>query len=357
MLPLFILSACAGDSERDREGEFQVIRDMTGREISVPAEINRVIGLRAGALRMLTYLDAADLVAAIEEPERTAIRPYLLAYPELKERPGAGPLMGGDLELIVSARPDVIFMTFTSRGQADELQRRTGIPVVALEYGDFSNRRDLFFDSLKLMAAVLGKEDRAKELFEYVQGSLQELQQRTEDISFEERPRVYIGGVSYSGTQGISSTEPHYPPFRFIGVRNVAEKLDEGRINPIQGTFIDKEQLMMWNPDVLFVDLASLSITQAEISRGTPLYSGLSALQQGQVYGLLPYNNYAANYENILANAWYAARVLFPDEFDDVIFEEKLDEIYEAFLGKPVYEELKEAWGGFRQLEAGSYQQ
>ncbi len=347
----FVLSACAGEGENDRAGDVQLIQDMTGREVAVPEEVNRVIGLRAGALRMLAYLDAIDLVAAIEEPERTADRPYLMAYPELRERPGAGPLMGGDLELIVSARPDVIFMTFTSRGQADELQRRTGIPVIALDYGDFSHRREIFFDSLKLMATVIGKIDRADELVSYIQNSLQKLQERTESQAENEVQRVYIGGVSYSGTQGISSTEPYYPPFRFLGVKNVAEELDERRINPIQGTFIDKEQLILWNPDVLFVDLASLSITGSEISRGTPLYVSLKALQQGQVYGMLPYNNYSASYENILANGWYAGKVLFPDAFSDIDPDKKTDEIFEAFLGKPVYEELKEVWGGFRQLD------
>lgn len=342
---------CAPE-RRDSSGSGQlVIEDMHGREITLTNKVERVVCMRAGALRMLAYLDAVEYVAGIEEPERQADRPYLMANPQLRELPSVGPLMGGDSELLVAADPDVIFMTFTTAGQADELQNRTGIPVVALEYGDFSLHRDTFFESLKKMASVLGKEDRADELIAYIRSSLEELNERTSGHSEADSPRVYVGGVSYSGTRGIASTEPFYPPFRFINAQNVAGEIDERLVNPIQGTFIDREQLIMWDPEVVFVDLASWSVTRGELSPGTPLYESMSALRNGEVYGVLPYNNYAANYENILANTWYVAGVLYPDLFGEVDIRDKVDEVYERFLGVSVYDELKEVWGGYRQLD------
>ena len=347
----FLTLGCSGERAHQHDRETRIIEDMLGREVAIPASIEKVVCLRAGALRMLVYLDATEYAAAIEEPERTADRPYLMARPELRELPSAGPLMGGDLELLVAAGPDVIFMTFTTAGQADQLQSRTGIPVVALEYGDFLHRRDLFFESLKLMASVLGKEQRAGQLIAYVEDSLEDLNHRTSNSADGDQPRVYIGGVSYSGTRGISSTEPFYPPFRFANAKNVAEDISNRMVNPIQGTFVDKEQIIQWNPDVMFVDLASLSITRSEISTGSPLNSGISALSNGQVYGLLPYNNYAANYENILVNAWYVGSVLYPGAFPDVDLPGKVDEVFEAFLGRSVYEDLQKVWGELRRLD------
>lgn len=326
------------------------VRDMLGRSVVIPAEVQRVIGLRAGALRMLTYLDAIDLVAGIEEPERRSDRPYLTAFPELRELPTIGPQMGGDPELLVSAAPDLIFLTFTSRGQADELQERTGIPVIALEYGDFAENRGTFFSSLRLMAEIIGKTGRADTLIAGIRTSITELEERTSEIPYEERPSAYIGGVSYRGARGITSTEPNYPPFRFIQAVNVAGDIHQRLINPIQGTYIDREQLIVWDPDVLFVDLSSLGTARPDIRPGTPIARSLSAVRNGEVYGVLPYNNYAANYEAILANAWYAGTVLYPDRFDDITLSEKADQIFKMFFGSPLYDDIQARYGGYRQL-------
>ncbi len=326
------------------------VRDMLGRTVVVPEQIESVIALRAGALRMLAYLDAVDLVVGIEEPERRSDRPYLSAYPQLRELPPVGPHMGGDPELLVAARPDLLFLTFTSRGQADDLQSRTGIPVIGLEYGNFSDERELFFSSLRLKAALIGRTGRADSLIAGINASISELAIRTCLVPDDERPRTYVGGVSYRGPRGINSTEPFYPPFRFINARNVAGDLPARLINPIQGTYIDIEQLIVWDPDVLFVDLFSLRTAGPDIRPGTPLARSLSAIRNGEVYGVLPYNNYAANYEAILANAWYAATVLYPDRFADIVISEKADEIFHLFLDKHIYDDIRAQYGGFRRL-------
>ncbi len=328
----------------------QTVRDMHGRTVVIPEDVERVIGLRAGALRMLTYLDAVDLVAGIEEPERRSDRPYLFAFPELRELPLVGPHMGGDPELLVAAAPDLLFLTFTSRGQADALQERTGIPVIALEYGNFSDERELFFSSLRLMAAVIGKAGRADTLIAGIRESLSELETRTSDIPADARPRTYIGGVSYRGPRGITSTEPFYPPFRFVAANNVAGEIPSRLINPIQGTYIDIEQLIVWDPDVLFVDLYSLRTAGPDIRPGTPLARSLTAVRNGEVHGVLPYNNYAANYEAILANAWFAGKVLYPGRFDDIVISEKADEIFHLFFGRHIYDEIRAEYGGYRRL-------
>ena len=343
----------AGDSwsiEPGPEPATVTVRDMHGRTVVVPKDVERVIALRAGALRMLAYLDATDLVAGIEEPERRSDRPYLYAYPELRDLPPVGPQMGGDPELLVAARPNLLFLTFTSRGQADDLQARTGIPVIALEYGNFSDQRDLFFASLRLMAALTGRTERADSLIAGINASIAELEIRTCLVPDDERPRVYVGGVSYRGPRGIASTEPFYPPFRFIGARNVAGEIPSRLINPIQGTYIDIEQLIVWDPDVLFMDLFSLRTAGPDIRPDTPLARSLGAIRSGEVYGVLPYNNYAANYEAILANAWFAGTVLYPGRFHDIAISEKADEIFHLFLGRRIYDDIRTQYGGFRRL-------
>ncbi|MFP4654294.1 MAG: hypothetical protein ACLFMM_01230 [Methanohalobium sp.] len=56
-----------------------------------------------------------------------------------------------DPEKIVSVNPDVIFWTYvTSPDDADKLQQKTGVPVVALNYGTLGAHRGEMYKSLRI---------------------------------------------------------------------------------------------------------------------------------------------------------------------------------------------------------------
>lgn len=320
----------------------------------MPEEINRIIGLRAGALRLLVYMDAAGLIAGVEEIERDATKPYLMAYPELTCLPSVGPLMGGDPELILNVNPDVIFISYTTKGDADALQKKTGIPVIAIECPEFATGKDRLFDSFKLIGRVLQKENRADSLISYIKRSIGMLHNLSDDIPENQRPTVYIGGVNYSGSFGINSTQPFYPPYIFTNSRNVASGINERLISHVKGTFVDKEQLLLWNPDYIFIDQSGYTNVRQDMGKNSVLYNGLDAVQGNKIFALYPYNNYAINYEMVLANAWYVGKVLYPERFQDVIIESKTDEILEAFLGKIAGMELISKH--FRQIDKNELQ-
>ena len=54
-----------------------------------------------------------------------------------------------------------------------------------------------------------------------------------------------------------------------------------------------------------------------------------------------------------LADAYYAATVLYPEQFADISIEEKVGEIFTALLGANPYEDLKEAGYAFRPIQLG----
>ncbi|HOT15270.1 MAG TPA: iron ABC transporter substrate-binding protein [Bacteroidales bacterium] len=345
--------SCTNPSRQSTDG-LVVVTDMLGREVNVPKNINKVVCLRAGALRLLVYLDAVKYTTGIEELETRTNRPYILAHPELTKLPVIGPSMGGDAELIAASRPDVIFITYTTVGDANALQNKTGIPVVALECPDFGVKRDTLFASLKLMAKVLHKESRADSLILFINQSIGELNKRSSVIPANKKPSVYVGGIAYSGAHGIVSTQPFYPPFVFANANNIASTIDKKLVSHVKGTYIDKEQLMVWNPDIIFIDLSGLKLVREDLAKNTALYNSLSAVKYDKMFGVLPYNNYAINYEVVLANAWYVAKVLYPAQFTDINIEQKADEILTMFLGKGIYKELTENTGGYRTLTKDS---
>ncbi len=350
----FLLSCCVNSSQTNRD-EYVLVKDLKGREVLVPKNVKKIVGLRAGALRLLIYMDAIDLIAGIEDVEKKDMRPYTLAHPELLELPIIGPSMGGDAELILKAHPDVIFISYSTKGDADALQKKTGIPVIVLECPELGTARDTLFASFRLIGKVLHKENRANSLISYIENSIAELNAWTQDIPDREKPSVYIGGVSYSGAHGINSIQPYYPPFIFINAHNVSSGIDKRLVSHVKGTYIDKEQLIRWNPDVLFIDASGLSLVQVELAENTVLNKSLTAVKQNRMYVLLPYNNYATNYELVLINAWYTGKVLYPDRFADITIRQKANEILKNFLGVSVYDEIVKTSAALRQLEINDF--
>jgi iron complex transport system substrate-binding protein len=346
---IVFLSGCHSRTTRNTNGT--VVKDMLGREVTVPAKVDRVVGIRAGTLRLLLYMDAADMIAGIEEGDARTQRPYLTPYPDLLKLQIIGPQMGGDAELILNARPDVIFTSYSTVGEADALQKKTGIPVIALECPEMAtNARDTLYASLRLIGKVLNKQQRADTLIAYMQSMISELEKRTADIPEKDKPSVSIGGVQYSGAKGITSTQPYFPPLAFINAKNVASVLEKRLISHVRGTYIDKEQLLLWNPDVIFIDETGLILSIDDLKIGKGL-NELNALQTEKVFTLLPYNNYAVNYEMVLINSWYAGKILYPEMFSDIDIREKGNEISEMFFGKRVFDE----WLTEHSFQAVSY--
>lgn len=346
---LLILMCCACGTRSKPKNPERVVKDALQREVHLPDTIRRVICVRASAIRLVTYAGGAPLICGVEEQEtRANAFTHAFANPALCEKPIIGPGMGGDPELILSAHPDVIFMSSTTAGDADDLQRRVGIPVFAIEYGDMGRNRSTFYQSLRQIGSVLHTERKVDSLIRYVNGQIAELQQRTAD---QEKPsKVYVGGISYKGQKGITSTDPYYAAFEFLGVNNAASSIDPAYVSPITGTYIDWEQLMDWNPDVIFVDMDGWQLVEEDFRTRQGLNQQLKAYRNKRIYSLWPYNNHHTNFEVMLANAWYAGKALFPEQFADVSIEEKTNEIMTRFVGAPIYQKLSNHWGEYRNI-------
>ena len=323
--------------------------DAMGRSIELPGDVRRVICSGSGCLRLLTYLQAQDLAVAADDIEsrrsRFDARPYALANPQLKELPVFGQFRGQDnpeLILTLDPQPQVIFKTFGAMGHDPvELQDKTGIPVVVLDAGDLGQRREHFYASLRLMGEVLGRRDRAEALVTFFEKSIADLAARTADIPHDRRPTAYLGGVAYKGPHGFQSTEPGYPPFAFVGARNLAREAG-GPGKDLASSDVAKEQIVAWNPDYLFLDLSTLQMGEEAGGlhelRTDPAYATLTAVREGRVFGVLPYNWYSQNFASILANAYFVGKTLYPERFVDVDPASRADEIYAFVVGKPVFE-------------------
>jgi iron complex transport system substrate-binding protein len=357
-----LMTGCGSGQREQADGNDERIRDALGQPLALSAPVERVICSGSGCLRLLTYLQAQERIVAVDSIEKRGsplnARPCAIANPPLKEYPLFGEFRGWDNPELIAAlepAPQLIFKTFGGHGQQPaQLQQKTGIPVVSLRYGNLSDERESLNHSLRLMAGLVGKAERAKEVIGFFDDLERDLRQRTRDIPREMRPVCYIGGVGQSGPHGLQSTDPSFDPFRLVSARNVAGFAERG--SPLDHSVVSKEQILVWDPLFVFVDISTLRLDAGADAvsqlRDDPAFRNLSAVREGRVYGLFPHRSYNCNYETVFANAYYVGAVLYPDRFADIDPMEKAEEITAFLNGGPAFEHLNREFGGmgFRRI-------
>lgn len=352
---VMLLSLCAcGTARQPAETSDYEVTDLLGRTVKIPADTSSYACIGPGALRLYAYVADDAQLAGVEDVEQSwgdEGRPYAMSIPSINELsiigPG-GPANAPDAEMLFAADPDVIFTCYnTDSSSVDELQSKTGIPVLAISYGEGRLFDQAAYDSLALIGKITGHEDRASEVIQYFEESKADLARRTLDVA--DKPTVYLGGQANRGSHGIESTTGDYALFDVLNAFNVVK---EAGIK--EYVMLDKEKLLEMDPSVIILDASGLAQVQADYAANPEFYHILSAFKNGKVYLQMPFNYYTTNLEIALADAYYIGSVLYPEQFSDIDPVEKFDELSNFFLGIPSYERIaSQYYGGFQQVLLG----
>lgn len=328
----------------------RVLLDAEGREVEVPDTVERIVCVGVGALRYSCYVGAADLVVGVEDYETKAGMSRLYNYVnfnKFRDLPVTGTNGEPYVEQIIAADPQVIVMSAYAKQNADELSEKTGIPVVVVPGSD-TTLDDKAYETIRILGELYGKTERADELTAYLRGVQSDLDERTASIENADKPTVYVGGVSFKGAHGFEGTEAGYGPFELIHAQNLADTTGQ------TGAFsIDVEQVLAWDPDYIFLDFNGMDLIREDYAAHPDFYNSLTAVKEGRVYSQISFRSSASNLETALADAYYAACVMFPEQFKDVDPVEKAGEIFTELLGTNPYADLKEAGYEFRQITIG----
>ncbi len=322
---------------------------MRGRSVEIPYEIENIIALSAGSLRLLSYFDSLNKVIAVEDSghgrEKSVhnlfyLATYRIPFPGLRDLPSIGG--SENHEAIIAAAPDIIFSTIVDVSRLDHLQGILGIPVFALDADVELNDPQRFFKQVKILGNVLEEKDRAQQLIDGIDSFLNDLASRRKQL--QQPKRSYAGGMMFYGPADLLRTSGDYIPFDLTGTVNVMPSNPAGSFQPY---ITSVEELIAAAPQYIFVDAANseLSRTGFESNRNVFL-EHVPAFQNRNVYTTLVYKYYGTNWENQLINIYYAGSVMYPDLYADIDIEQKAEQIWELFFQVPVdYRQVIELQG------------
>lgn len=291
-------------------------------------KVEKIVAIGPGALRLVTILDATDMLVGIEKTEQKA-----LGFSEYRSIIGkkkifslpiigaGGPNKLPNLEILLQLKPDLIVASFIGEKQLAIITKKTGIPTLALSYGlgygGVKSKTEAIKNSLLLLGTALHKSKRASQVVDFMNAQEEELKKYT----IKEK-NIYIGGIGFKGAHGITSTEKFYPSFELLGIKNPLAK--NAKSNHVM---IQEESLILENPDYIFLDLFGKKIINENFKKKQELYTSLKAYKDGHISWLLPYNFYNTNISNVYINSW----IILSKLGYEIDIQSKMRTIYDTF--------------------------
>lgn len=294
------------------------ITDMAGREVEIPRGIERVVafkhlGTLVFGLGQQDKLIHQGLMNATAKA-MSAVDPEYAALPYFKSVT-AEELLALNTQLVFAYQD-------TDPNEIDQLTE-VGIPVIVLK----GETLEESYEAARLIGKALECEDKAEEYINACQGIVDLIQERIKDVPEQERPKVF-----YAGPKSI------YTAASGDMLQNTMIKL-AGGINVAEETIgkwaqISPEQLIQWNPDVLFLG-SSLGEYEGEDVFSDKALQTVNAVKNKEVY-LIPSNigwwDFPA--PHCVLGIQFMATKLYPERFEDIDMLQVADDFYLKFIGR-----------------------
>ena len=319
------LAACGAQSDPVDENtapETRVFTDSVGREVTVPAQIDKV-ALSGPMAQIVLFALCPDKLVGISNAWDESAAQYLDT--EYYNLPLLGQLYGGkgelNLETLLESGAQVVIDVGEAKGSIvedlDALQEQTTIPFVHIDAALAT-----MDETYTLLGDLLGMPDEAKALADYCRSTYDRA--LTIADSVEKANLLYITGDA--GLNVIAQGAYHAEVIDLLS--NNLAVVDEPSSKGT-GNEVDMEQILNWNPDVILFAPDSIYDTVA----GDAAWQGVTAIQNGAYYEVPmgPYNwmGFPPSVQRLLGMLWMA-KVLYPEAADYDLYTEAA-EYFELF--------------------------
>lgn len=324
----------AAGKKEDASSDVRQFTDSLGRTVEIPAEVTS-IAVTGPLTQMYVLPLCPELLAGFSKAFTSDAAKY---FPEeLTSLPELGQLYGGkgtmDLEALLQAAPDVVIDVGDAKdGMAedlDKLSEQTGIPFVHID-ASVTTAAEAYI----MLGELTGKTEKAQQLAEWCESALKDIEELMERVDADGARKKIVYCLGEDGLHCMAEGSYHAETVNMMG-DNVA-KLD-GVTSSGAGNEVDMEQLILWDPDVIFFDVNSAYSTVGS----DPAWQMLTAVRNGEYYEV-PYGPYGwlsspPSVQRYLGFIWMA-EVLYPD-YTDFDLKSKVTEYYRLFYGYDLSDE------------------
>jgi len=328
---LLFSAGCAQKEVQESQRDTQTITDCTGRQVKVPTQVSRIACLCPESAYALAMLGQGDkIVAVVNGVKRDQILTEL--YPRLKELPV--PKSSGviNIEELVGARPDLVFVkkdTSSSSAEVDKLNK-TGLPFLVVDYNNMQEQQK----AIAMIGQAVGTEKKARQYNQYYQDCIKRVQDRVAGIPERDRVRLYhsLNEATRSDVKGSLSGDWT----QAAGSINVSAHED---LKILEGKyFASLEQILLWNPDVILVNESGVANYILTNKQWAPLKAVKNKRVLQMPNGLSRWGH-PSSPETPLAILW-TAKTIYPDKFTDLSMTAETKFFYKTFFGLDLSDEV-----------------
>ena len=300
------LFACGQKQQPDAADEgtqtetTRVFTDSCGREVTVPADIQK-IAVSGPLAQMVVFAIAPDRMVGVANAWDESAKAYFDA--KYLELPLLGQLYGGkgelNLETLLAAAPDVVIDVGEPKDSMaedlDALQEQTGIPFVHIDACLAS-----MDDTYAMLGDLLAMPNEAQGLADYCRYAYDKVKAIADSV--EKVDLLYVTGAEVIDM-----------------LCNKLAVVDEPSSKGT-GNEVDMEQILNWNPAAVIFAPGSIYSTVADNEN----WQTIPAIRDGRYYEVPmgPYNwmGFPPSVQRILGMQWMA-KVLYPDAADYDMYE------------------------------------
>ena len=304
-----------GDSQNaGDEAATRVFTDSCGREVTVPANVEKV-AVSGPLAQIVVFAMAPDKLVGIANAWDESAAQFLdTKYYDL---PLLGQLYGGkgemNLETLLAAAPDVVIDVGEPKGSIvedmDALQEQTGIPFVHIDA--YLAAMD---DTYAMLGDLLAMPNEAQGLADYCRYAYD----RAVEIanSVEKANLLYITGDE--GLNVIAKGSYHAEVIDLLANNLAVVEEPSGKGT---GNEVDMEQILNWNPDVILFAPGSIYASVGSNEN----WQTVTAIKNGAYYEVPmgPYNwmGFPPSVQRLLGMTWMA-KILYPTAADYDLYTE-----------------------------------
>ena len=313
------LFACGQKQQEDKTDDgtqtetTRVFTDSCGREVTVPADIQK-IAVSGPLAQIVVFAIAPDKMVGVANAWDESAKAYFDA--KYLELPLLGQLYGGkgelNLETLLAAAPDVVIDVGEPKDSMaedlDALQEQTGIPFVHIDA--YLASMD---DTYAMLGDLLAMPNEAQGLADYCRYAYDKVKAIADSV--EKVDLLYVTGEEGLNVIARGSYHAEVIDMLCSNLAVVDEPSSKGT-----GNEVDMEQILNWNPAAVIFAPGSIYSTVADNEN----WQTIPAIRDGRYYEVPmgPYNwmGFPPSVQRILGMQWMA-KVLYPDAADYDMYE------------------------------------